>query len=86
MVHKAADGPVGYMVFGASCNIEILVGNGESRRRTTKERSSRRAEMLLAHGDALLTRVPLEGDAPIEVSFPIRSTWHLLSDLLHRFE
>jgi hypothetical protein len=55
------------MVFGASCSIEILVGNGENIKRTTKGGAARRAEMLLAHGDALMT-MPLEGDPPLEVS------------------
>ncbi|KAF8755900.1 hypothetical protein RHS01_04660 [Rhizoctonia solani] len=66
MTHKAEDGPTGYMVFGASCSIEILVGNGENVKRTTKGEATRRAEVLLAHGDALMT-MPLEGDPPMEM-------------------
>ncbi|CAE6427147.1 unnamed protein product [Rhizoctonia solani] len=66
ITHKAEEGPIGYMVFGASCSIEILVGNGENIKRTTKGGAARRAEMLLAHGDALMT-MPLEGDPPLEV-------------------
>ncbi|KAG8730533.1 AdoMet-dependent rRNA methyltransferase spb1, partial [Ceratobasidium sp. 423] len=66
ITHRAEDGPVGYMVFGASCSIEILVGNGNNSKRTTKGGAARRAEMLLAHGDALVT-TPVEGDAPLEV-------------------
>ncbi|CAE6417328.1 unnamed protein product [Rhizoctonia solani] len=66
ITHRAEDGPVGYMVFGASCSIEILVGNGGNAKRTTKGGAARRAEILLAHGDALMT-MPVEGDAPLEV-------------------
>ncbi|CAE6437960.1 unnamed protein product [Rhizoctonia solani] len=66
ITHRAEDGPIGYMVFGASCSIEILVGNGENAKKTTKGGATRRAEMLLAHGDALMT-MPVEGDAPLQV-------------------
>ncbi|KAJ1301388.1 hypothetical protein OPQ81_008650 [Rhizoctonia solani] len=64
--HRAEEGPVGYIVFGASCSIEVLVGNGDNKKRTTKGGAARRAEMLLAHGDALMT-MPMKGDAPLEV-------------------
>lgn len=67
MVHNAAAGPVGYMVFGASCDVQVIVGDGESKRRTTKAGALRRAEVLMAHGDALFTSAPRAGDAPIEV-------------------
>ncbi|KAH7334600.1 hypothetical protein B0J17DRAFT_113165 [Rhizoctonia solani] len=66
ITHRAEDGPIGYMVFGASCSVEILIGNGGNAKRTTKGGAARRAEMLLAHGDALMT-MPVEGDAPLEV-------------------
>ncbi|CAE6348537.1 unnamed protein product [Rhizoctonia solani] len=66
ITHRAEDGPIGYMVFGASCSIEILVGNGENAKKTTKGGATRRAEVLLAHGDALMT-MPVEGDAPLQV-------------------
>ncbi|KAF8601770.1 hypothetical protein BDV93DRAFT_607908 [Ceratobasidium sp. AG-I] len=67
MVHNAEDGPVGYMVFGASCDVQVIVGDGENKRRTTKAGALRRAEVLMAHGDALFTSAPHTGDAPIEV-------------------
>lgn len=73
MVHKAEDGPVGYMVFGASCDVQLIVGDGEGKRRTTKAGALRRAEVLMAHGDALFTSAPRVGDAPIEVSFSLCS-------------
>ncbi|CAE7177585.1 unnamed protein product [Rhizoctonia solani] len=66
ITHRAQDGPVGYMVFGASCSIEILIGDGDNRKRTTKGGAARRAEILLGHGDALMT-MPVEDDAPLEV-------------------
>ncbi|CAE6397894.1 unnamed protein product, partial [Rhizoctonia solani] len=49
------------------CSIEILVGNGDnSKKKTTKGGARRRAELLLAHGDALMT-MPTEGDAPLQI-------------------
>ncbi|KAG9091191.1 hypothetical protein FRC06_000676 [Ceratobasidium sp. 370] len=66
MVHRAEDGPVGYMVLGASCDVQLMVGNGQGKR-TTKAGAQRRAEVLVAHGDALLTAAPKIGDLPIEV-------------------
>ncbi|KAG9089890.1 hypothetical protein FRC06_001312 [Ceratobasidium sp. 370] len=66
MVHRAEDGPVGYMVLGASCDVQLMVGDGQGRR-TTKAGAQRRAEVLMAHGDALLTAAPKIGDLPIEV-------------------
>ncbi|KAB5589546.1 hypothetical protein CTheo_7021 [Ceratobasidium theobromae] len=72
-IFRQQTAPIGYTVFGASVYIEVLVGNGEGQRRTTKQNSTRRAEMLLAHGDVLLTNVPLEGDAPIEVPPAVRA-------------
>ncbi|KAG9076128.1 hypothetical protein FRC06_009686 [Ceratobasidium sp. 370] len=66
MVHRAEDGPVGYMVLGASCDVQLMVGDGQGKR-TTKAGAQRRAEVLMAHGDVLLTAAPKLGDLPIEV-------------------
>ncbi|KAG8717210.1 hypothetical protein FRC09_014604 [Ceratobasidium sp. 395] len=66
MVHRAEDGPVGYMVLGAGCEVQLMVGDGQSKR-TTKAGAQRRAEMLMAHGDALFITAPKKGDLPIEV-------------------
>ncbi|QRV97762.1 hypothetical protein RhiJN_25781 [Ceratobasidium sp. AG-Ba] len=66
MVHRAEDGPVGYMVFGASCEVELIIGNGQGKR-TSKADAQRRTEMLMAHGDAMFTAPPESGDPPIEV-------------------
>ncbi|KAG9079097.1 hypothetical protein FS749_008832 [Ceratobasidium sp. UAMH 11750] len=66
MVHRAEDGPVGYMVLGASCEVQLMVGDGQGKR-TTKAGAQRRAEVLMAHGDALFTSAPKLGDLPIEV-------------------
>ncbi|KAG9085025.1 hypothetical protein FRC07_013479 [Ceratobasidium sp. 392] len=67
MVHRAEDGPVGYMVLGSSCEVQLMVGDGQTKR-TTKAGAQRRAEVLMAHGDALITAAPKQGDQPIEAS------------------
>ncbi|KAG9119910.1 hypothetical protein FRC07_004836, partial [Ceratobasidium sp. 392] len=67
MVHRAEDGPVGYMVLGASCEVQLMVGDGQTKR-TTKAGAQRRAEVLMAHGDALITAAPKQSDQPIEAS------------------
>ncbi|KAG8740434.1 hypothetical protein FRC10_004325 [Ceratobasidium sp. 414] len=66
MVHRAGDGPMGYMILGATCEVQLMVGDGQGKR-TTKAGAQRRAEVLMAHGDALFTSAPKPGDLPIEV-------------------